>query len=142
MPQPIESQTRWPIARIAGLLLLAGALGVAASWAVLWGVFADNGVIETEFDSDKWKQATEIDGYRTVRSQMVEDLLSRYDFRGWPLAKVEKLLGPPDERNRDGWQVAYYLGIERQGPWSLDNEWLVFRLDESDAVTEARTVVD
>ena len=67
MSQPAEPQTRMPIARTVGMLLLAGALAVAASWAVLWGVFADDGVVVTEFNSDEWKQATEIDGYRLYK---------------------------------------------------------------------------
>ena len=77
---------------------------------------------------------------------MIEDLLERYDFHGWSRSKIVALLGEPDwDPNTSGfagWDIAYYVGLERGGPFSLDDECLVFRFDPNDCAIEYRAAVN
>lgn len=123
---------------IATLLVIARSISRSAWW--------NGGVHPISFDVEEWLRAEQIEDYRTVRSQMIEDLLKRFDFRGWSRGEVTKLLGKPDwDPKTSGfpsWDIAYYLGRERGGAFSLDIECLVFRFDGSDLVTEYRTAVN
>ena len=100
------------------------------------------------FDAEAWRRGEPIEGYRTVRSQMVDDLISSRRLAGLTRAEVEQLLGPPlhdvasagvDSRR---WHMAYRLGLERHGYFSLDDEFLAIRLDETEKVVEYSTVVN
>src|SRR5687767_4320901 len=128
-----------PVSALIAVLLLIGLLTFAAYRV---GLLRGNGVAEIRFDASQWKSAREIDNLRTVRSQMVDDLIATHDFRGWPRSKIEELLGQPELEAKYGWEFGYYLGIERAGAFSLDNEYLVFRLTSDDRVSEFRTTVD
>jgi hypothetical protein len=94
------------------------------------------------FDPAAWSQADPAtpagrgSNRRTVRSFMVDDLLRRYDFHGWSREQVIDLLGPPTESwsGFEQWDVIYVLGLERLGNWSLDDEALGFKFDETDRV--------
>ena len=77
---------------------------------------------------------------RTVRIQMVEDLLRRHNFLGWERAGVVELLGQPD--SDPSWfdpqyDAAYRLGRERGMP-GVDFEHLAFRFDGEDKVVAYR----
>jgi len=77
---------------------------------------------------------------------MIVDLLERYDFRGWDSEMVIELLGDPDanlnEVGYSDWDFGYEIGLERSGPFSLDLEFLIFRLDTNGKVIDYRCVVD
>jgi hypothetical protein len=133
------------------LLLVATAcallLGVSP-WLARWWIEGNDGVVPIRVETQAWKRADEIDGYRTVRSQMIGDLLRRHDFTGWSRAKVIQLLGQPDPRPPrnpspwNAWDMVYFLGLERGGEYSLDDEYLVFRLNAQQRVVNYRTVVN
>jgi hypothetical protein len=88
------------------------------------------------FDSTKWQRADPIERHRTVRSQMIEDLMERYNFQGWTRQEVVKLLGKPDTiwSSFAQWDIIYVLGVERAGAFSLDDEALGFKFDVNDRV--------
>jgi hypothetical protein len=97
------------------------------------------------FESQAWKRADPIEHYRTVRSQMVDDLLKRKLLDGLSRKEVEQLLGPPLADiagvglNASHWHMAYHLGMDRSS-YGFDSDFLVFRFDERDMVIEYRTV--
>lgn len=93
-----------------------------------------------------WRRAAPIEDYRTIRSAMVDDLLRRYSFRSWGPQQVIELLGEPDadpaKVGFPGWDLAYFLGLERGDSFSLDDEYLLFRFGASGEVAEFRTGVN
>src|SRR5262245_25593223 len=105
---------------------------------------SDDRVQQIAFDSETWKRADPIERERTVRSQMIDELLRQHDSNGWPRAKVIELLGEPDREptTSSTRQMQYLLGLERGGGFSLDFEYLVFRFDDEDKVIAYHTVVD
>ncbi len=128
-------------------IALLAALGSAVPIAML-GVAAPDPpdphpVVPAVFEATAWKSADPIGGSRTVRSQMIDDLLQRYHFRGWKSDDVIELLGPPDRRPPAMRlvHIVYRLGAER-GAWALDDEYLYFRLDAQNRVTEWGLTVD
>ena len=116
---------------IAGVLIAAG---------LLWWFFdGRDRVWQIAFDSAAWQRAAPIEHHRTVRSQMIEDLLRRHKFDGWTRHQVVELLGEParGESAKMGfpqWDTVYIFGVERQGVWSLDDEALGFKFDGTDRV--------
>ena len=89
------------------------------------------------FASVGWIQAAPIANHRTVRSQMIDDLLRRYKFTGWTRQQLIALLGPPTTKASgfDQWDIVYVLGLERSGSLSLDDEALGFKFDSADRVS-------
>ncbi len=63
-----------------------------------------------EFDSDSWKNAKVIDGDRTVRMKMVNDLIENQVWMEMSPEQLRELLGPPDlsPENHAG-RHAYFL---------------------------------
>jgi hypothetical protein len=79
---------------------------------------------------------------------MIDDLMRRRLLDELTRSEVEQLLGPPlpDIRgigvDASRWHFAYYVGIERAGAFSLDDELLVIRFDGQGRVAEYRTTVN
>jgi hypothetical protein len=72
-----------------------------------------------------------------IRLRMVDDLLARYDFKGWHREQVESLLGPGTKTIYfHDLDLVYYLGPGRYGNAVGDSEWLLFRFDSEGKVTE------
>ncbi len=101
------------------------------------------------FESVNWKRAAPIERHRTVRSQMIDDLLRRGLLNGLTRPEVESMLGPPEPHDLVSlgvdpyrWDIAYYLGLERGGVWSLDSEFLAIRFGDAGHVVECRNVVN
>jgi len=96
------------------------------------------------FDAMLWKQA-DPNKHRTVRSEMVDDLLERYDFTGWSRAEIADLLGPsmapPIGSGFEQWDMIYLLGLER-GSYALDDEALGFKFDKAGRVVMFGTSVN
>lgn len=71
---------------------------------------------------------------------MIEDLLQRYEFDGWTRQQVHDLLGKPAPTVKgtgfEQWDMIYVLGLERSGPFSLDDEALGFEFDSTNRVTK------
>ncbi|TAK96998.1 MAG: hypothetical protein EPO07_13930 [Verrucomicrobia bacterium] len=93
------------------------------------------------FEAVAWKRAPSIEQHRTVRSQMIDDLLRHHKFSGWTRQQVIELLGEPTpgEPAKMGfpqWDIVYVLGLERAGAYSLDDEALGFKFDAQDRVSK------
>ena len=75
---------------------------------------------------------------------MVDDLLYKYNFRGWKREQVVALLGAPDmvPAALGSWDLGYRLGVERNSALPLDDEFLVFKLGHSGVVVEYCTIVE
>jgi hypothetical protein len=104
-------------------------------------------VKQIRFEPVAWKRADPIDKHWTVRSQMIEDLLRRYDFKGWTRPEVEQLLGRPYQGDISttafsDWDMFYSLGMERGGAFSLDQEVLAFKFDNNNKVIKWGPRVD
>ncbi len=133
---------------IAVPVVMAALVPVWLLWT--FGVFGPPDVTAMAFEPVAWQRADPIEKHRTVRSQMIDDLMRRKLLDGLSRAEVEQLLGPslPDIRQHLGvdpshpWDTAYYLGIERAGSFSLDDEFLVIRFDDKNHVAEYRTTVN
>jgi hypothetical protein len=78
-------------------------------------------VEQRSFEAVTWKRADPIERHRTVRSQMIDDLLRHYNFQGWTRGQVTQLLGKPDTMwsSFNQWDIIYVLGTERAGAFSL-----------------------
>jgi hypothetical protein len=93
---------------------------------------------QIRFETEAWKRADPIENYRTVRSQMIDDLLSSTNFQGWTRPQVEGLLGKPDPwwSSFSQFDIIYVLGTERAGAYSLDDEALGFKFDSNGRVVK------
>ena len=137
---------------IAKLILLVVAPAVPLGLLLVGTLFLRNVgppmVRPIPFESAEWKRAEGIGNGRTVRSQMVDDLLDRHDFKGKTREQVVALLGEPDRAPRNDFRppnhpaLVYALGLERAGPFSVDFEYLAFRLDGQKRVVELAVTVD
>jgi hypothetical protein len=81
------------------------------------------------FDKEVWRTAVQEDEYgrrELTREYMVDDLLSKYDFKGWPRREVLDLLGEPDWAPSEHPWIQYIL--------SLDLNYMHFEFDENDRV--------
>jgi hypothetical protein len=100
------------------------------------------------FVASEWKEAPDPTraGERGIRSEMVFDLLERYDFTGWSRAQVVALLGlgtaPRRGSGFEQWDRIYFLGLERSGAFSLDDEVLGFEFNNSGRVVDFGTSVN
>jgi hypothetical protein len=92
------------------------------------------------FDSAAWQDRDQIENAARIR--MVDHLLDHHDLGSKTRGEIVALLGDPDrtEYFRD-WDMVYWLGPERSF-FSIDSEWLVFRLDPDSRVVEHRIVRD
>ena len=90
------------------------------------------------FDTAEWKSPTIVDGGdRTTRSYMCDDLLATHDFEGFTKQELFALLGSAESGGDFGfeqWDLVYWLGLERAGDFSLDDEVLGFDFDEAGRV--------
>ncbi|WP_144697757.1 hypothetical protein [Fictibacillus phosphorivorans] len=89
------------------------------------------------FSVEKWHAQED------KRGDIVEDLVEKYDFKGWSDTRVIKLLGEPvkDGARKEPDNIVYYLGDESGYP-SIDSEWLLFWFDENDRVTKFEVTTD
>jgi hypothetical protein len=140
---------RWKICASVGLIAVFAA--VVAALVVSQTFLHDDRyeVPQIPFDAAAWKavdaqHAPQVQGFRTVRSNMIDDLLKRYNFKSWTRQQVIDLLGPSDERGDafSQWDMVYVLGLQRAGALSLDSEALGFQFDDQDRVKEYRLDID
>jgi hypothetical protein len=125
------------------LLAFAGSyvVGAAALLALLFGtpVIRDY-ASRTSFDSARWKSENRRSA-EGIRVRMVDDLLRTHKLIGMQRAQLEALLGvPPSTPYFSEYDFVYWLGPER-GPFSIDSEWLVVKL-QKDVVVAAEVVTD
>jgi hypothetical protein len=91
------------------------------------------------FDVKGWLSVDPKDSNNRIRVQMVNDLLNRR-FLGLNIQQLEHLLGKPYVGNIEDYDITYFLGPQR-GIYSIDYEWLVFRLDSQGKVIEYKVLV-
>lgn len=116
-------------------LIIIGVLG----WP-FYGSWLEERLNRRPFNSEAWKDDKQFRD--DVRLRMVDDLLRGHDFSGMSRAGVIALLGKPDEAGCfPDWHLVYWLGPER-GFIRMDSEWLVFRLDPQEKVSEFRIMTD
>ena len=132
----MAKRTRW----ILGVTFLV-VLGVAVLATPFVRPYIQERMGRVRFESAAW-QAALSNRTDAVRIRMVDDLLRRHRFRGMTRQQVTAIIGQPDQTEyfRD-WDMVYWLGPER-GFMSIDSEWLVFRLDSQQRVSEHRLVRD
>jgi hypothetical protein len=103
-------RTLFALVAVAAIIAALSGFVVRSSW---W----NGGVRPVTFEPDSWRRADLIGNDRTSRSQMVDDLLDRYDFVGWHRQDVERLLGVPDavpsETGSWDWEMVYLAGSSR-----------------------------
>jgi hypothetical protein len=127
---------------IIGTLSGIFVLGTLVCIVISFGVFDPPDVTPMPFESEAWKRADPIGNDRTVRSQMIDDLIGRRILDGLSLAEVDKLLGSPiSDPERLGfdvfrWHCYYRIGLERQGSWSFDTEYLAIQFDDQGRVAK------
>ena len=145
MPHRGNSIFRFRLRTALYAILVLGAI-LAAGKGISQSAWWNGGVRPISFEPFAWRRADDIGNHRTVRSQMVGDLLGKHDFQGWSRNTLTELLGEPDwDPKTSGfadWDIAYHLGLERGGSLSLDDECLVFRFDGNDRVIAYRTTVN
>ena len=93
------------------------------------------------FDSALWQDSVRVYSAEPVRRCMIDDLMDRLDDRHQSRIDIVRLLGVPRRSNYfPQYDLVYWVGPERG--MGVDSEWLVFRFDRSDRVSEARLVTD
>jgi hypothetical protein len=87
-------------------------IGAVVFWAFYGGDFKE-WLHRQRFDAVAWREAR--DGRSEIRIRMIDDLLSRHDFRGLTRKDVVAVLGEPDETEYfRNWDMVYWLGPERE----------------------------
>jgi hypothetical protein len=94
------------------------------------------------FDAAVWRDSVQAFSPLAPRGCMVDDLMATGRLRGLLRRDIVALLGEPRPKEYfKEYDLVYWLGPER-GLFSIDSEWLVFRLDGAGRVREARLVTD
>ena len=118
---------KFGLMRIVRSFVLGFLLPAAMLWMTSCG---GDGIKQVPFEATAWKFADPVkERPRTVRSEMIADLLRRYQFTGWTRERVVELLGEPTSKwsGFEQWDMIYMLGLERAGAYSLDDEGLGFK---------------
>lgn len=76
--------------------------------------------------------ALPIRGFPTRRQMLADDVLRCQSLRGADVARVEEILGQPDERAQEGKRFSFQwgLGLERDSLFQIDPEILVVEIDD------------
>lgn len=123
---------------ILALVATLSVIGVVC-WFLFGGTIQEH-LRRRPFDAAAWRGEKTLTN--DVRIRMVDDLLRRHSFRGMTREQVTAIVGEPDQTGYfKEWDLVYWLGPER-GFFSIDSEWLVFRLDSEMKVTDYRIVRD
>lgn len=85
---------------------------------------------DIEFNSDKWKDWVETTSNATLRWDMRNDLIRKYELIGMSVDKVIDLLGEPDEGKTEK-EYRYYLGMARRG---IDTGSLVLKIENGKVI--------
>ncbi|HKP74815.1 MAG TPA: hypothetical protein VJT67_04695 [Longimicrobiaceae bacterium] len=127
-----------PIA-FAGGVLVAYAASVGS---LLLGPKLDDYRHRQRFEPVAWRRNAAPEPAWPARLRMVDDLMAHHRLRGLTRDSVERLLGPRDTTDIwPEWDLVYRLGPER-GLFSIDDEWLVLRMDRDGRVRDYRIVRD
>ena len=131
--------------RVKGAVLAVAAIGAIAFSGSRYPDFvftkSDLRCVVHRFDSALWQDSARVYSAEPVRRCMVDDLLDRLDDRHQSRGEIVRLLGMPRRSSYfPEYDLVYWVGPERG--MGVDSEWLVFRFDRADRVSEARLVTD
>jgi hypothetical protein len=132
----MQSRKQSIVRALANAGLLLASIIVCASTVVLLRQF-EKPDDQLPFEPAGWAgPMVDSQGFTGTRLKMVDDLLNRYDFRGWSIRNVQGLLGKPDQERfeQDGRVVEYDL---RDGL-----KFLVFVVDSQDRVVDCHVHMD
>lgn len=125
------------------LLLLGAVVVLGVLSAGVWLLFGDaiqERMRRERFDPVAWQ--AQMGFADDVRIRMVDDLLRRQNFHGMTCDQLTAIVGEPNgDEYFEEWDLVYWLGPER-GFMGIDSEWLVFRLDGQERVSDYRIVTD
>ena len=134
---------KWIIAVLAvalvGLAWFEHRTGVIRGICAVVGTSIKEDLQRESFDSAAWKSPKSTSGDYSLRSRMVDDLLSRHRLLGKNKSQIVALLGKPDLAF--GSEFRYSLGWER-GWLKIDGEDLVITFDSSGVAIKAETSVN
>lgn len=105
-----------------------------ASVALLCAACGQKAKPNPTFDASAWKtagQSTSIAG-RTVRADMLGDLLAHHDFHGWTRAQLVALLGEPTGKLPGAIHSIYYSVGHIKGAYPVHEQSLNFTFDQND----------
>lgn len=108
---PNQNTSEWRLIRtILGIASIA-LIMLACISAVVLSSAINREPAPIPFSIEGWNSSKyDSDGsFSYVRYKMVRDLLKRYDFHGWSITEVEKLLNmPDDEKDENQKHLIYY----------------------------------
>lgn len=134
---------KWIIAVLAvalvGVAWFEHRTGIIRGICTIFGTSIKEDLQRESFDSAAWKSPKSTSGDYSLRSRMVDDLLSRHHLVGRNRNQVIALLGKPDLAV--GNEFRYTLGWER-GWLKIDGEDLVIAFDSSGVDIKAETSVN
>lgn len=111
------------------------------TWPV-WGSMIQDYSTRVAFSESDWLAGVDGRAANPKRTQMVDSLLQTVDFHGRTKTEVIAILGDPTPADYfSEYDLVYWLGPER-GFLSIDDEWLVFTLDNSAKVSDYRVITD
>lgn len=139
----MPKKTNWPILVLLGVLalLLVGEevrFGIVRAICHIAAVEMREDLGRRAFNSAGWQSKHATEGKYSIRSRMVDSLLSRHRLVGMSRKQVTKLLGPPDLGSTNEYE--YTLGMER-GWLKIDGEVLTITFDSSGIAVKAETHV-
>lgn len=91
-------------------------------------------ITKIRFDSSKWKQTGQLNQVSYPRLEMADDLIHDRTLYGKTKEEVIELLGKPSNDDYfKTYDLVYWLGPSRDW-FSVDSEWLLIQLDDSERV--------
>lgn len=85
-----------------------------------------------DFDRKGWNDGDGLDFPR--RDLMVDDLLQKYNFKGWKYRNVRGLLHEPDRFSDDSSHFHYQLILKMEGLDTIRTKNLVFGWNKKDSI--------
>ena len=94
------------------------------------------------FNSASWRDEKQVNSEDPVRIRMVDDLIRSRRLDRLTRPELEQLLGKSSTTNYfKEYDFVYWLGPQR-GPFKVDDEWLVIKLDRRGVVEKYAIVRD
>lgn len=106
-------------------------------------VLLDDGVDQTPFVSNIWKNTPAVFSHDSVRLRMIDDFLESHSIVGMSRVEVILLIGEPDQTEYfKSYEMVYMLGQETGSYFAIDSQWFVLDLNDSERVVSYDIVTD
>lgn len=106
-------------------------------------VLLDDGVDQTPFVSNVWKNTPAVFSHDSVRLRMIDDFLESHSIVGMSRGEVILLIGEPDQTEYfKSYEMVYMLGQETGSYFAIDSQWFVLDLNDSERVVSYDIVTD